>query len=497
MSVRVRFAPSPTGPLHLGGVRTALYNYLFAKKNNGTFILRIEDTDQNRFVAGAEAYIMNSLKWCGIKIDEGIREGGSFGPYKQSERKAIYKKYAQNLIENGHAYYAFDTAEALEQLRKENPNFAYNAQNRMQLNNSLSLSEQEVQTKLQNNEPYVIRIKVPNDEEIQFKDIVRGSVAFQSAQIDDKVMYKSDGMPTYHLANVVDDHLMEITHVIRGEEWLPSTPIHVLLYRFLGWEATMPQFAHLPLILKPDGNGKLSKRDGDRLGFPVFPLNWENPETTEKSEGFKERGFLPEAFVNFLALLGWNPGTEQEIFDIEELTMLFNIEKLHKAGAKFDFEKAKWFNAEHIKLKSEEEIANLFLQNNSLEIDKNYFIKAISLIKDRLNFVQDIKQYEYLFSSPLSYNEEQLNKISTIKNTLNKEALFDFLSNIDYNDEQAIEDNLKSFVVEQNLKMGDFMKFLRIGLVGELSGPSIPALINLLEKAETLKRIENCFSKIS
>jgi glutamyl-tRNA synthetase len=497
MSVRVRFAPSPTGPLHLGGVRTALYNYLFAKKNNGTFILRIEDTDQNRFVAGAEAYIMNSLEWCGIKIDEGIREGGSFGPYKQSERKAIYKKYAQNLIENGHAYYAFDTAEALEQLRKENPNFAYNAQNRMQLNNSLSLSEQEVQTKLQNNEPYVIRIKVPNDEEIQFKDIVRGSVAFQSAQIDDKVMYKSDGMPTYHLANVVDDHLMEITHVIRGEEWLPSTPIHVLLYRFLGWEASMPQFAHLPLILKPDGNGKLSKRDGDRLGFPVFPLNWENPETTEKSEGFKERGFLPEAFVNFLALLGWNPGTEQEIFDIEELTMLFNIEKLHKAGAKFDFEKAKWFNAEHIKLKSEEEIANLFLQNNSLEIDKNYFIKAISLIKDRLNFAQDIKQYEYLFASPISYNEEQLNKISTIKNTLNKEALFDFLSNIDYNDVQTIEDKLKSFVAEQNLKMGDFMKFLRISLVGELSGPSIPALINLLEKAETLKRIENCFSKIS
>jgi glutamyl-tRNA synthetase len=497
MSVRVRFAPSPTGPLHLGGVRTALYNYLFAKKNNGTFILRIEDTDQNRFVAGAEAYIMNSLEWCGIKIDEGIREGGSFGPYKQSERKAIYKKYAQNLIENGHAYYAFDTAEALEQLRKENPNFAYNAQNRMQLNNSLSLSEQEVQTKLQNNEPYVIRIKVPNDEEIQFKDIVRGSVAFQSAQIDDKVMYKSDGMPTYHLANVVDDHLMEITHVIRGEEWLPSTPIHVLLYRFLGWEATMPQFAHLPLILKPDGNGKLSKRDGDRLGFPVFPLNWENPETTEKSEGFKERGFLPEAFVNFLALLGWNPGTEQEIFDIEELTMLFNIEKLHKAGAKFDFEKAKWFNAEHIKLKSEEEIANLFLQNNSLEIDKNYFIKAISLIKDRLNFAQDIKQYEYLFASPISYNEEQLNKISTIKNTLNKEALFDFLSNIDYNDVQTIEDKLKSFVAEQNLKMGDFMKFLRISLVGELSGPSIPALINLLEKAKTLKRIENCFSKIS
>jgi glutamyl-tRNA synthetase len=497
MSVRVRFAPSPTGPLHLGGVRTALYNYLFAKKNNGTFILRIEDTDQNRFVAGAEAYIMNSLEWCGIKIDEGIREGGSFGPYKQSERKAIYKKYAQNLIENGHAYYAFDTAKALEQLRKENPNFAYNAQNRMQLNNSLSLSEQEVQTKLQNNEPYVIRIKVPNDEEIQFKDIVRGSVAFQSAQIDDKVMYKSDGMPTYHLANVVDDHLMEITHVIRGEEWLPSTPIHVLLYRFLGWEASMPQFAHLPLILKPDGNGKLSKRDGDRLGFPVFPLNWENPETTEKSEGFKERGFLPEAFVNFLALLGWNPGTEQEIFDIEELTMLFNIEKLHKAGAKFDFEKAKWFNAEHIKLKSEEEIANLFLQNNSLEIDKNYFIKAISLIKDRLNFAQDIKQYEYLFASPISYNEEQLNKISTIKNTLNKEALFDFLSNIDYNDVQTIEDKLKSFVAEQNLKMGDFMKFLRISLVGELSGPSIPALINLLEKAETLKRIENCFSKIS
>lgn len=496
MSVRVRFAPSPTGPLHLGGVRTALYNYLFAKKHNGTFILRIEDTDQNRFVAGAEEYIMNSLAWCGISINEGIKEGGSFGPYKQSERKHIYKQYAQQLIDSGNAYYAFDTAEELEALRKENPNFAYNASNRMQLNNSLSLSNDDVQRLLDSNTPYVIRIKVPQEEEVSFKDIVRGFVSFNTSQIDDKVMFKSDGMPTYHLANVVDDHLMEITHVIRGEEWLPSTPIHVLLYQFFDWQDTMPQFAHLPLILKPDGNGKLSKRDGDRLGFPVFPLNWTSPETGEKSEGFKERGFLPEAFANFLAMLGWNPGTEQEIFNIDELIELFNIEKLHKAGAKFDYEKAKWFNSEHIKQKSNEAIAALYLQENNLDIDKDYLIKVVALIKDRLVFIQDIDQFNYFFQQQQEYNNDQLSKIKGIKDTLNITDLVNYFDTIDYNNIEIIESDLKQFVTEHQLKMGDFMKFLRISIVGELSGPAIPNLMHLLGKNEIKTRVENCYSKL-
>lgn len=496
MSVRVRFAPSPTGPLHLGGVRTALYNYLFAKKHNGTFILRIEDTDQNRFVEGAEEYIMNSLAWCGISINEGIREGGNFGPYKQSERKNIYRQYTQQLIDSGNAYYAFDSAEELDVLRKENPNFAYNASNRMQLNNSLALNKDEVQKKLDNNEAYVIRIKVPQDEEVSFKDIVRGFVSFNTAQIDDKVMFKSDGMPTYHLANVVDDHLMGITHVIRGEEWLPSTPIHVLLYQFFGWQDTMPQFAHLPLILKPDGNGKLSKRDGDRLGFPVFPLNWTSPETGEKSEGFKERGFLPEAFVNFLAMLGWNPGTEQEIFNIDELVNLFNIEKLHKAGAKFDYEKAKWFNAEHIKQKSDEAIALLYLQENNLDIDKDYLTKVVTLIKDRLVFIQDIDQFNYFFKQPQEYNNEQLSKIKGIKDTLNITDLVDCIDKIDFNNLEIIESDLKQFATEHQLKMGDFMKFLRLSIVAELSGPAIPNLMHLLGKNEIKARVENCFSKL-
>lgn len=496
MSVRVRFAPSPTGPLHLGGVRTALYNYLFAKKNNGTFILRIEDTDQSRLVLGAEQYIMNSLAWCGITINEGIKEGGNYGPYKQSERKEIYKQYAQKLVDEGNAYYAFDTAEDLENLRKQNSNFAYNTSNRMQLCNSLSLSHDEVKEKLSNNEPYVIRIKVPQDEEIIFTDIVRGNVVFSTLQIDDKVMFKSDGMPTYHLANVVDDHLMKITHVIRGEEWLPSTPIHMLLYKFLGWENTMPQFAHLPLILKPDGNGKLSKRDGDRLGFPVFPLNWTNPETHEKSEGFKERGFLPEAFTNFLAMLGWNPGTEQELFDIETLIKLFNIEKLHKSGAKFDYEKAKWFNSEHIKQKSSIELAKLYKESQNIDTDLEYLTKAIDLIKDRLIFIQDISQFHYLFEQPKAYNEEQLEKIKIVKNNFEIQQLRETINAIDFENTENIESNIKKYVSENQLKMGDFMKFLRLSLVGELSGPAIPNLINLIGKEETIKRIDSCYSKL-
>ncbi len=489
--IRVRFAPSPTGPLHLGGVRTALYNYLFAKKNKGTFILRIEDTDQNRFVPGAEKYIMDSLAWCGIKIDEGINEGGDFGPYKQSERKELYKQYADALIQSGQAYYAFDTAEELEQLRKENPNFAYNSKVRGQLNNSLNLDNDSIQNKLNSGIPYVIRIKVPAETEISFNDIVRGAVSFHSSQIDDKVMFKSDGMPTYHLANVVDDHLMKISHVIRGEEWLPSTPIHVLLYEFLGWSATMPHFAHLPLILKPDGNGKLSKRDGDRLGFPVFPLNWTNPESGEESQGFKERGFLPEAFVNFLAFLGWNPGTDQEILSMQELIELFNIEKLHKSGAKFDFEKAKWYNASYIKLLESSTIASwLQAQNQFQNIDLDYLTKAIELVKERLIFLQDIQHFNYLFDIPNNYDETNLAKLGTIKSNFNIKQFENTLNNIATFNSSSIEASIKEFAENHQIKVGEMMKFLRISLVGELSGPAIPDLIVLLGKVNTLNRIE-------
>jgi glutamyl-tRNA synthetase len=356
--VRSRFAPSPTGPLHIGGVRTALYAYLFAKQKGGDFILRIEDTDQNRFVPGAEQYIIDTLKWCGITIDEGPDVGGPFAPYRQSERKAIYRQFAEQLVESGHAYYAFDTAEELiEQRQKaeaDKQTFKYSFEVRHLLNNSVALTKEALEQKLNSGEEYVIRLKVPMNEDVRFQDAIRGWVSFNNNELDDKVLLKGDGMPTYHLANVVDDHLMEITHVIRGEEWLPSTPTHVLLYRFLGWEATMPEFAHLPLILKPEGKGKLSKRDGDRLGFPVFPLDWTDPETQEHSSGFKERGFFADAFVNMLAFLGWNPGTEQEIFSMEELISAFSIERIGKAGAKFDFEKAKWFNEQYLKAQSNE-----------------------------------------------------------------------------------------------------------------------------------------------
>lgn len=499
MSVRVRFAPSPTGTLHVGGVRTALYNYLFAKKNKGTFILRIEDTDQNRFVPGAEEYIMQALAWCGINIDEGVAEGGQFGPYRQSDRKQLYKQYADELVKQGYAYYAFDTPEELDMLRKSNANFSYNVHNRLNLKNSLVLSAEETQAKLDANEPYVIRIKVPQDEEIRFNDIVRGLVTFQSEQIDDKVMFKSDGMPTYHLANVVDDHLMQITHVIRGEEWLPSTPVHVLLYRFFGWDETMPQFAHLPLILKPDGNGKLSKRDGERLGFPVVPLDFENPITHEKTSGFREKGFLPEAFVNFLALIGWNPGTEQEIFSMDELIELFDIHKLHKSGARFDFEKAKWFNAEYIKLLPDTEIAK-WLQNHQpeqySEINLAYLTQAVGLIKERLVFLQDVNHFDYLFRTPEKHDAIQIGKLSSFIATFNPDLFESDLNKIiDFNIEN-IEAAIKNFAHENQLKTGELMKFLRLSLVGELSGPAIPELILLFGKAETLKRIRKLIANI-
>ena len=398
--VRVRFAPSPTGPLHIGGVRTALYNYLFAKKHGGDFLLRIEDTDQTRYVKGAEDYILEALKWSGLKIDEGVGVGGDYGPYRQSERKeaGIYKKYVDQLLTSGHAYYAFDTPEELEEMR-ENLKKAgvaapqYNINTRNSMKNSLSLSAEEVQKRLDNNEPYVVRIKIPRNEEIKFKDLIRGWVIVQTTNLDDKVLYKSDGMPTYHMANIVDDYLMKITHVIRGEEWLPSGPLHVLLYQYLGWEDVMPQFAHLPLILKPDGNGKLSKRDGDRLGFPVFPIQWTSPEG-EISSGYKESGYFPDAFINMLALLGWNPGTTQEIFSMEELIQAFSLEKVGKSGSKFDPEKTRWFNAQYLRNKSNEELAAFvkpLVAEKGFAIPSDSFLSQYcGLMKERAVFINDL-----------------------------------------------------------------------------------------------------------
>lgn len=502
MKVRVRFAPSPTGPLHIGGVRTALYNYLFAKKNGGDFILRIEDTDQNRFVPGAEQYIIESLKWIGIHPNEGVGFGdGPFAPYRQSDRKDTYRQYAEQLIQSGHAYYAFDSEADLEQLKAGNANFKYDATTRELGKNSLTLSEAEVQQRLANNEHYVIRIKLPADEEVKFHDEIRGWVTVHTSQMDDKVLLKSDGMPTYHLANVCDDYVMKITHVIRGEEWLPSAPLHVLLYRFLGWEDVMPKFAHLPLLLKPDGNGKLSKRDGDRLGFPVFPLEWTDPKTGELSSGYKQRGYLPEAVLNMLAFLGWNPGTEQEIFSLEELTGAFSLDNIHKAGAKFDFEKAKWFNAEYIKKLSNEELADLVQSQVSTTFgtqDATYLTKAVGLVKERLIFLNDIIQFGYLFQTPEKYAEASLAKILSIKDTsFHPVAFTTFLQELyHHTDAVSLEASLKDFASSNEIKAGDLMKFLRVSLVGELSGPGIPDLILLLGVEETGKRIQHCFDQL-
>lgn len=498
--VRVRFAPSPTGPLHLGGVRTALYNFLFARRHGGDMILRIEDTDQARFVPGAEDYIIESLRWAGITLDEGIREGGPFGPYRQSDRKQFYREYADQLLQSGQAYIAFDTPAELEAMREANTGASYNGATRMQMKNSLALSAEDVQLRIDAGEPHVIRLKVPLNEEIHFQDQVRGWVTFQSAQVDDKVLFKSDGMPTYHLANVVDDHLMQITHVIRGEEWLSSTPIHVLLYKFLGWEETMPVFAHLPLILKPDGHGKLSKRDGDRLGFPVFPMNWTNPETGEVSQGYRERGFLPEAFVNMLALLGWNPGVEQELFSMEELTGLFDLEKIHKGGARFDFEKAKWFNAEYIKKLPDEKLADMVYGDVEQRYgcaDKTYITKAVGLVKDRLVFVNDfINHFTYLFTGPEQPDAAVLSKLSGLKTQLDIEALSATVREKLPEGNAELEQAIKDTAAAQGIKTGELMKFLRVSLVGELSGPHISDLMLLLGAEESLKRIQFAFSRL-
>ena len=470
--VRVRFAPSPTGPQHIGGIRTALYNYLFAKKHNGDFLLRIEDTDQTRYVPGAEDYIVESLKWCGLTLDEGVGVGGEYGPYRQSERKeaGIYKQYVDQLLASDLAYYAFDTPEELEQMR-ENLKAAgvaapqYNANSRNSMKNSLTLSAEEVQKRLDAGEPYVVRIKIPRNEEIRFKDIIRGWVVVHSANLDDKVLYKSDGMPTYHMANVVDDYLMKITHVIRGEEWLPSGPLHVLLYRFLGWEDVMPEFAHLPLILKPDGNGKLSKRDGDRLGFPVFPIQWTSPDG-EVSSGYRESGYFPEAFINMLAFLGWNPGTPQEIFSLDELAEVFTLERVGKSGAKFDPDKTRWYNEQYLRAKSNEELAELvkpLVKEKGYAYPDDRFLAAVcGLMKERATFVQDLLNDNYLFVAPTEYDEATLNKkwkentpdiINELKEIL--EGIGDFTS-------ANIETEFKAFLERKELGFGAVLPGFRL-----------------------------------
>lgn len=490
--VRVRFAPSPTGGLHLGGVRTALFNYLFAKKHNGTFVLRVEDTDQTRFVAGAEEYIVSCLAWCGIHPDESPQAGGAYGPYRQSERKPDYRQYAEQLIIDGFAYYAFDTPEELDAKRKAIPNFLYGQASRMDMRNSLTLTDAGVQTLLASDTPYVIRIKMPEDENVSFKDMIRGMVSFDTNLVDDKVLLKADGMPTYHLAVVVDDKAMDISHIFRGEEWLPSAPIHILLWKYLGWESEMPAWAHLPLILKPDGNGKLSKRDGDRLGFPVYAQNWTDPKTDTLTLGFKELGFMPEAFVNLLAMLGWNDGTDKEIFTLAELIELFSIERISKAGAKFDFEKAKWYNHEWIKNATAErlleDVKQQLIAKDIPVSDDAYTLKVIDLIKDRCNLLTDLAaQSGYFFLAPAEYDLPAVKgKWSTEKAAFFKS----FLSIIDEcSDAVEMEEKFKALAAEQSLKPGELMLPFRIMLVGGKFGPGVFDIALALGKEETKSRI--------
>jgi len=495
--VRVRFAPSPTGPLHMGGVRTALFNYLFAKKHGGDFLLRIEDTDQNRFVPGAEEYIIEALKWCGLVPDEGVGFGGDMGPYRQSERKPIYKKYADLLIENGNAYYAFDTAEKLDQLRKEfevrREVFSYDLHTRDGLKNSLTLSAKEVEDRLQSGQHYVIRFKMPVNRIIVEEDLIRGRVSFNTNQLDDKVLYKSDGMPTYHLANVVDDHLMNITHVIRGEEWLPSMPLHILLYESLGISENRPQFSHLPLILKPEGKGKLSKRDGDKMGFPVFPLLWKDPETGDISRGYREDGYFPEAFINMLALLGWSPGTEQEFFSIDELIEVFDLAHVVKSGARFDPAKAKWFNRHYLQQKTPAELAGLFLpilKEKGITTDLEHLEQIVGMIQDRCEFVNDLwEQGHYFFQAPESYDEKIIQKKwkpDTNEKLLSIAELFETIA--EWNAE-AIKEAFSAFMTEKEWSFGVVMVPIRLALVGSSSGPDLFAIFEMIGKEETIGRI--------
>lgn len=493
--VRVRFAPSPTGALHIGGVRTALYNYLFAKQHNGDMILRIEDTDSQRFVPEAEAYIIEALEWLGIKFDEGVGYGGNHAPYRQSERKDIYRKYVEQLLSDGKAYIAFDTPEELEAKRKEIPNFQYDASTRMQMRNSLTLPKEEIDRLIAEGKQYVVRFKVEPGEDVHVNDLIRGEVIINSSILDDKVLYKSaDNLPTYHLANIVDDHLMEISHVIRGEEWLPSAPLHVLLYRAFGWKDSMPEFAHLSLLLKPDGNGKLSKRDGDRLGFPVFPLEWHDPKTGEVSSGYREAGYLPEAVINFLALLGWNPGNDQEILSMDDLIKLFSLEKCSKNGAKFDFEKGKWFNHKYIQNKSNEELTELFLpilQEKGISADPAKTAKIIGLVKDRISFVKELwAQTSYFFIAPESYEEKSVKKRWKEDTPERMKELIEILENITDFASEDTEKIVLGWITENNYHMGNVMNAFRLAVVGECKGPHMFDITTILGKEETIKRIK-------
>ena len=498
--VRVRFAPSPTGPLHIGGVRTALFNYLFAKKHGGTFYIRIEDTDQTRFVAEAEDYIFEALEWLGISPDETIRKNEKFGPYRQSDRKEIYKQYADKLIQSGWAYYAFDTPEKLDELRKnaetEGKTFIYNHTVREKLDTSLNFSDEIVKTRIANGEHYVIRFKTPVNETLHLQDIIRGEVQFDTNLLDDKVLFKSDGMPTYHLANIVDDHLMETSHVIRGEEWLPSMPLHVMLYRAFGWEA--PEFAHLPLILKPIGNGKLSKRDGDKLGFPVFPLQWRDASSMTITNGYKEAGFFPEAVINFLALLGWNDGTEQEIFNLAELIEKFDLKRIHKSGAKFDPEKNKWFNHQYLQKQTDESLAEAFkviLEEKAISTSLD-ITRVVTSIKERANFVTEFWDLaDYFFVAPTSYDEKAAKNWKEETPEIMKQVIEQLQNIADFNS-LNIETLLKEWMTTNEIGMGKVMQPLRLSLVGALKGPHLFDIIELIGKEETISRIEKAIASL-
>jgi len=501
--VRVRFAPSPTGPLHIGGVRTALYNYLFAKKHGGDMLLRIEDTDSARFVPGAEEYIVESLNWLGIHIDEGVgaKSQGIHAPYRQSERKAIYRKYVDQLLEKDLAYIAFDTPEELDAKRTEIANFQYDASTRSLMTNSLTLDAQDVKLRIENGVQYVVRIKIEPNQEIKVQDLIRSEVVVNSSVIDDKVLFKSsDGLPTYHLANVVDDYLMEISHVIRGEEWLPSAPLHVLLYQYLGWTEVMPEFAHLPLLLKPDGNGKLSKRDGDRLGFPVFPLNWKDPKTGETFSGYREAGYFPEAVVNFLSLLGWNSGTEQEIFSMNELIELFSLERVSKSGAKFDYEKGKWFNHKYLQSKSNHEIAEVFQQiiiEKGITEDLSKVEKIVSLVKERANFVNELwDQSAFFFVAPTEYDPKTVQKRWKTETPAQLTELIDVLENIDDFSPENMEEIVKEWITVKEYNLGGIMNAFRLSVVGEPKGPHMFDIIAVIGKDETIARIKSAINNI-
>tara|TARA_Y100001968_G_C19407396_1_gene744440 strand:+ start:157 stop:1704 length:1548 start_codon:yes stop_codon:yes gene_type:complete len=504
-AVRVRFAPSPTGPLHIGGVRTALYNYLFARKEGGDFILRIEDTDQSRYVEGAEQYILDSLDWCGLSVDEGPINGGPHGPYRQSERKGIYQKYAQELLDSGRAYYAFDTEKELEEMRNSlkqagHPSPQYNNITRSNMKNSLSLSKEEVQKRLKRGDSYVVRINIPRNETIKFEDQIRGWVSFNTNFLDDKVLFKSDGMPTYHLANVVDDYLMKISHVIRGEEWLPSAPLHVLLYKFLGIEEAMPRFCHLPLILNPEGKGKLSKRDGDRLGFPVFPMEWTNPENGGLVSGYKESGFLPEAFINMLVFLGWNPGTSQELFSKDQLIKEFSFHRVNKSGARYNFQKMLWFNQQHLRdKKSSWLLQSIYPEIKKKKITHNeeYLLRAIDIIKERITFKEEIlKEGDYLFFSPDSYDEKITHKKWKPDSAEHLQGLIDKIQSLDVFSAKSLENAFQDYLASKGLAFGRVMPALRLAVTGRGAGPSMFLIMELLGIDEVLKRINKSFKKL-